>query len=310
MYSVCHLSHVQTIVTGNGSLYGTHPFHWYFSAGIPALVGMLLPLLTADLFSTWTHGRRNLWITCMCSVILHSYSEHKEFRFLLPLLPMFCLLSGEKIVILSTKREWGRILLVLGAFINYNAVVYLGLFHQRGVVSVNREIVRLVKHEPQTYSIHYLMGCHSTPLLSHLHTPPIKFETWHLDCSPECRSNPNIDCESDKFSRDPGQFMEDTYFHCSDVEVGFCVTDLRLFYPDFVVAVSSDLPQMKARIATMNMKEVARFANGISVIQLGNHLRLGEPSNAFSEVSLFSGLVVLSLQEIVLYKNKKLKPRF
>lgn len=245
----------------------------------------------------------------MCSILLHSYSEHKEFRFLLPLLPLFCLLSGEKIAQLSMWRKWGKMLLAFAAFINYNVVVYLGLFHQRGVVSVNREIVRLVKHEPQTYSIHFLMGCHSTPLLSHLHTPPIRFETWHLDCSPECRCSPINECESEKFSRDPGQFMEDAYFHCSDVEVGACVTDLRISYPDFVVVRSTDLPDMESRIRSMNMIEVARFSNGVNGIQLGK-ITAGESENASTTINFLSGSVVLSVEDIVLFKNKKLKPRF
>jgi hypothetical protein len=116
---------------------------------------------------------------------------------------------------------------------------------------VNHKIVQLVEHEPQTYTIHYLMGCHSTPLLSHLHTPPVKFETWTLDCSPECRSSPKIEYESDSFSKEPGTFVEKTYFHCSDFEEGTCVTDLRIFYPDFLVANSGDLPEIGSGVSTM-----------------------------------------------------------
>eukprot|EP00980_Cylindrotheca_fusiformis_P009372 scaffold2047_cov129-Cylindrotheca_fusiformis.AAC.51 len=251
---------------------------------------MLLPLLISDLLSTWTYGKRNLWIVAICSTMLHSFSEHKEFRFLLPLLPIFCLLSGEKIVLLSV-RKWGKCLLVLGAFINYNIVVYLGLFHQRGVISVNREIVQRVEQKSQTYSIHYLMGCHSTPLLSHLHTPPVKFETWYLDCSPECRTNPSLECESDQFSRDPGQFMKDAY--------------LRRPYPDFLVVRSEDLPKMGAK-ATKIMNEVARFPNGINGIQFGQD-KQADSYNPFGETWHIIGLVALRLDEVVLFQHKKLQ---
>ena len=276
------------------------------STGLPVVTGLLV---LTDLFSSWTFCRRNLLIICICYIAVHSYSEHKEFRFLLPLLPLFCLLSGEKLKKLG-KTGRGKILLALAGVINVVVVLYLGLIHQRGVISVNREIVHLVHHEPQTYTIHYLMGCHSTPLLSHLHAPPVKFGTWTLDCEPDCRSNPKVECESDLFSKNPGQFMEEKYFHCSDVEVGTCVTDLRIFYPDFLVARSGDLPQMKARIATMNMREVGRFMNGIKGAQVGNKLNVGKFGDELTILSIWPELLTVSVEEIVLFQNRNTKPRY
>jgi phosphatidylinositol glycan class B len=294
-------------------LYGTHPIHWYITAGIPAIAGLLLPFLVLDLFGSWSYARRNLWIICIVYVVTHSYSEHKEFRFLLPLLPLFCLLSGQRLKELIVNKPRGNLLLTMCAWLNLVAVMYLGLVHQRAPLDVNHEIVHLVKHEPQTYTIHYLMGCHSTPLLSHLHIPPIKFETWTLDCSPECRSNPDVECESETFSKDPGRFMEEAYFHCSDFEEGTCVTDLRIFYPDFLVANAGDVPDMRSRISNMGMEEVARFTNGINGIRLAGSLTLGADSfasNAFTKVTMFSDLVVLSLDEMVLFKSEEVKPRY
>jgi hypothetical protein len=245
--------------------------------------------------------------------VAHSYSEHKEFRFLLPLLPLFCLLAGQRIRDLTMSTRHGRLLRITGVMLNCAAVTYLGLIHQRAPIDVNRQIVQLVKHEPQTYTIHYLMGCHSTPLLSHLHNPPIKFDTWTLDCSPECRSNPDVECQSEIFSKDPGNFMEETYFYCSDFEVGTCVTDLRIFYPDFLVAQAGDMPAMRSRIYSMGMKEVGRFVNGINGIRLADRLTLGEEAfsnDSFTKVDIFSDLLVLSLDEIVLFANSDLNPRF
>ena len=301
------------ILEGNGSLYGTHPFHWYITAGIPAIAGLLLPLLVLDFFGKWSHARRNIWIVCLVYITAHSYSEHKEFRFLLPLLSLFCLLCGPRLRALCLARRSCQLLLISFAVLNLGVVIYLGQVHQRAPLDVNREIVRLVKHEPQTYTIHYLMGCHSTPLLSHLHTPPIKFETWTLDCSPECRANPDVECESELFSRDPGMFMEEAYFHCSDFEEGTCVTDLRIFYPDFLVANSENVPQMQSRISNLGMKEVGRFTNGINGIQLASSITFGKAAfadNTFTKIELFSELVVLSLDEIVLFKNKDVHPRY
>jgi hypothetical protein len=191
--------------------------------------------------------------------------------------------------------------------------LYLGLFHQRASIEVNRRIVELVKHEPQTYSIHYLMGCHSTPLLSHLHSPPIHFEPWTLDCSPSCRGDPKAICESDLFARDPGKFMEDTYFHCSDFEEGACVTDLRIFYPDFLVARAGDIPAMQSRIATIGMNEVGRFKDGINGLRVANTYVFGSDAfakNSYSTLSLLGDSLVVSFDEFVLFENREINPRY
>jgi phosphatidylinositol glycan class B len=294
-------------LTGNGNLYGTHPFHWYISSGIPAISGLLLPFLLIAFFCEWSYGRRNLWIIVVCYTLTHSLSAHKEFRFLLPLLPLFCVIAAQPLQHFLKDNHLRKAWLTLGVLLNLVTVLYLGLFHQRAPIDVNRAIVNLVRREPQTYSIHYLMGCHSTPLLSHLHTPPVKFETWTLDCSPDCRSNSKIECESDRFSKHPARFMEETYFRCTDLEEGICVSDNRFMYPDFLVAFAGELPSMKSQISSMGLKEVARFPQGIIGASLfGGAVRLGEiSSNTYTKVSLFD-LVELSLDEMVLFASKNI----
>jgi hypothetical protein len=213
---------------------------------------------------------------------------------------------------MAEKLSFGKILLGVAAFANLAVVLYLGLVHQRAPVEVNRHIVKLVKREPQTYTIHYLMGCHSTPLMSHLHNPPIQFEPWTLDCNPSCRADPKTECESERFARDPGQFMEDTYFHCLDFEEGTCITDFRIFYPDFLVAGAGDMPAMLSRIDTMGMKEVGRFVNGINGIKFGKSLTIGGDAFAKEPLSTYSflgGTILLSLDEFVLFENKEIIPR-
>jgi hypothetical protein len=109
--------------------------------------------------------------------------------------------------------------------------------------------------------------------------------------------------------------MEDTYFHCSDLEEGTCVTDLRILYPDFIVARADDLPAMQSRIASMNMEEVGRFVNGINGIQVENHFALGHPALEAKTCSTSRFLaghlpITLSFDEIVLFKNRQIHPRY
>jgi Alg9-like mannosyltransferase family len=298
------------------------------------MTGLLLPCLLLALWSALrdrensSSSSGNLWIIILCYMAAHSFSAHKEFRFLLPILPIFCLLAGQGVQDALTitgkvasrtqnkvepKLRWWP--LMLFALSNLIPVMYLGLLHQRAPIDVNRHIVSLVppKHEPQTYTIHYLMGCHSTPLLSHLHHPPTKFETWYLDCSPTCRSDPDAICQSDLFAQDPGRFIEQTYFHCDDFEEGTCVTDLRIMFPDFVVAFAEHVPSMKSRLSSMGLFEVERFTHGINGLRLRlshNHvIELGKDnfsSGAFSVVPVIPGKVELSLDEMVLFASRVL----
>jgi GPI mannosyltransferase 3 len=310
---------------GNGSLYGSHPFYWYYLAGIPAITGMLLPILLYDLFlaQNWNYSRRNLWIMIGSCVFAHSGSAHKEFRFLLPILPLFCLLAGSRLDDLSRKSRTRRrdiIFMTIGATINFGALLYLGLIHQRAPIDVNQAIVNQIAaavldnaiSPQQSIQIHYLMGCHSTPLMSHLHAPPTQFETWFLDCSPSCRANPAVDCESVAFMKSPRNFLEQAYFPCSPLEEDeTCTTNKELVtaraFPDFLVCNAENLSEMKKTLeTTMNMKEIGRFIQGINGVQLGNHMIFGADNisnNGFSRLDLFRGFVGVSLDEIVLFRR-------
>jgi hypothetical protein len=198
---------------------------------------------------------------------------------------------------------------------NLVAILYLGLFHQRAPIEVNRAILKSVtttgSPPSDTIQVHYLMGCHSTPLSSHLHDPRTKIVPWYLDCSPECRKNPKIDCESDAFSKDPAYFMKQTYFYCDDeheTDNQTCsnaegnLTRAKTF-PDYLVCDSNDIQKMELVLASMGMKEIGRFVNGINGIQFRSDISPGD--HAFSNNEFLKGkpLVSLSYDEIVLLQR-------
>jgi phosphatidylinositol glycan class B len=195
-------------------------------------------------------------------VLLHSFSSHKEFRFILPILPLVCILSScamqrsltidykHKTVdkmqkkdnlsnqstcpsLLSSSSSSSKILfkrkMYLGLvffLLNYPHLFYLAMVHQRSPISVNQSITKYIQKlndmnnnelrgqqqeqkKQYQYSVHYLMGCHSTPLYSHLHLPATFVDAWTLDCSPECRNDSS--CESNAFMSNPHQFMLQSY---------------------------------------------------------------------------------------------------
>ena len=219
---------------------------------------------------------------------------------------MICLLCGTRIRNLVDNVSPSRIkqIVLACAVPNLVAILYLGLFHQRAPIEVNRAILKAVSSDLNPPSdlvlVHYLMGCHSTPLLSHLHHPPTKFEPWYLDCSPDCRKNPTIDCESDAFSTDPDSFVKQTYY-CNDGEESVdhtCSADETRArdIPHYMVCNGHDLQKMAPRLAAMNMKEIGRFVHGIDGIDISGN-------SQSSQAGTFGGFLSLSYDEVVLLQR-------
>jgi len=218
--------------------------------------------------------------------LAHSWSEHKEFRFLLPILPMVCILCGATTqnIVSGVRPSRVRQIMLACALPNLIAITYLGLVHQRAPIEVNRAIRKAVVEsknpQPDTIHVHYLMSCHSTPLLSHLHIPRKKFpstkiEPWYLDCSPECRKNLEVECESDAFLKHPDYFMKQTYCLSGNFNSTCSLTDkgsnVLRNVPDFIVCNAKHLQKMKIHLESMGMKEIGRFVNAIDSIEaLGN----------------------------------------
>jgi phosphatidylinositol glycan class B len=308
------------VIQGLGSLYGTHPVHWYFSAGIPAISGTMLPFVLYDNFTLWNGqpslSGRNIWIIIFCYTMLHSLSAHKEFRFLLPILPLFCVRAGHVIYnkIMMTRRSQAAMILL---FIvpNLVAVVYLGTFHQGAPILINQRIRQLLSTGNSTainkrISIDYLMGCHSTPLYSHLHIPSILVDAWTLDCSPDCRASPDKDCESDIFYRDPVRFVDTVYSlsksepeTCTDRD-DFCPSETKTL-PDLLAVYSGEAFILKAQLKRMGLVEVDRFAHSINGLKLGS-FQFGDDfaSESFRHLNLFGHLLEISLEDMVLYASK------
>ena len=271
-----------------------------------------------------------LWIIAPY-IILHSISEHKEFRFLLPILPLICILTADVIVQLviyfeghSNKWEGNKnikteaflassqrskplacsnVLIVALILLNYPHLIYLGTVHQRGPIAVNEYLTTAMAKETrdksqngnniqnggrrnlEQYSVHYLMGCHSAPLYSHLHVPHVQTSAWHLDCSPDCRSRPEAVCESDLFSMDPVGFVTSTYSVsgggtkgdvCMEKEDNDCPLSSESAkarqIPNFMIMMQNDAVEIDDELTgSLGMHHVASIRHSIKSLSL--HLR-------------------------------------
>jgi phosphatidylinositol glycan class B len=259
-------------------------------------------------------------------IVLHSFSSHKEFRFLLPILPLICILAGYAISRMvkvaedaATQSSEGcgytmsgrcfptlpKLLLVALILLNYPQLFYLGLIHQRGPIAVSRYLVSVIeKEDPPVYnqkkqlSIHYLMGCHSAPLYSHVHIPNVPVVAWQLDCSPNCRSNPDVVCESDAFSSDSLGFVMSAYGISGDddcAEVNAAVKGP----PSFLIIMQDDVVDTgKVLTEKLNMTHVASIRHSVKHLSWHNQ----SDFSAHDVVTLFS-LIDIHFDHMEVYSS-------
>ncbi|KAB1204157.1 GPI mannosyltransferase 3 [Morella rubra] len=204
-------------LSSGGDYYGTHKWHWYFTQGFPVMLFSFLPFSIAGIMQSkqWKLFGLIAWVLGVYSVL-----GHKEFRFVMPVLPIALMFSGYAIAKLKTpdspdtekkrslkihirvpsKMRYSILFLLLT---NIPMALYMCLVHQRGTEDV---MIYLSKeaHNDKVKSILFLMPCHATPYYSTLHCNlPMRF----LDCSPgDQRELPD---ESDRFMMDPVSFVSE-----------------------------------------------------------------------------------------------------
>ncbi len=118
-----------------GSFYGVHRWHWYLTSGLPVVLGAYgVPPLALGLRRSWSHPQVGIFAKSIAlSVTFLSLVPHKEFRFLLPLLPLcWCLASDYLRCRLSSTSP--RLLLTVTAAAFVPACAYLSPVHHSGTV--------------------------------------------------------------------------------------------------------------------------------------------------------------------------------
>ncbi|XP_032666435.1 GPI mannosyltransferase 3 [Odontomachus brunneus] len=223
--SVCYgtlvitpLKFFQVNVLGSvGDVYGKQHALWYIFIGLPVLLG---PYYIPFLFAAWRilrHPVRFQRETVMLAVIgwtltVYSLLSHKEFRFILPLLPMFICASSASTYHLKIRiTEYSRkCILALLVFSNLGPGLYFSVVHQRGTLDamtlLRDEISQASPSQPTDTLI--LTPCHATPLYSHLHTnASVRF----LTCEPNLNHSADYVDEADRFFADPAAWLDANY---------------------------------------------------------------------------------------------------
>ncbi|XP_076889169.1 mannosyltransferase APTG1-like [Bidens hawaiensis] len=202
-------------LSSGGDYYGTHPWHWYFTQGFTIMTFSFLPFMVVGIVQSknWKLSGLILWVLGLYSIL-----GHKEFRFVLPVLPIALSFSGYSLAMLNpqyssnknikkptrtrTKATWKIHAAVIFLVVtNLPMAIYMSMVHQRGTEDVMNYLAKEAR-EGKVKSILFLTPCHATPYYSTLHQNlPMRF----LDCSPS-EVKGTLD-ESDRFMMDPSGFI-------------------------------------------------------------------------------------------------------
>jgi len=79
------------VIHDAGTIYGSHPWHWYFTSGFTAMLATFLPFFIVGIVMSKNYY---LAFLILWTNVIYSFLTHKEFRFVLPVLPLAMIYSG------------------------------------------------------------------------------------------------------------------------------------------------------------------------------------------------------------------------
>ena len=174
--------------------YGSSPWHYYLTQGIPILcfpgvIWAIDGLYSASKRSSPARLKVALGLIVWTTSV-YSLAGHKEWRFLHPLLPLIHVLASKPLVDTTADARTGVRSTLLTPYrmlmlsVSLGAITYVALFHERAQV----EVMHYLRHLPteESISIGFLMPCHSTPWQAYLHRPELadSGRLWALGCEP------------------------------------------------------------------------------------------------------------------------------
>uniref|UniRef100_A0A1I8JSC0 Mannosyltransferase n=1 Tax=Macrostomum lignano TaxID=282301 RepID=A0A1I8JSC0_9PLAT len=245
-----------------GSFYGVHPWHWYITQGIPAILGPHLPLYLYASYQSWRQRRRvETALTLLVIWTLYVYSHappHPAASW--PTRSSAscsrCCADDAPVRPLPQRARprpaQSRCCLPL--LPGHPAALYFCLIHQRGPLDAVNHLgkdaeLRLTRtgvpaHLDPDLHFLFLAPCHSTPLYSHLHS---NVSTRTLDCSPNWRDQPGYVEEQEAFYSDPAGFAS-----------RLLDTERR---PSHILLFDSLLPRLRGLLETRGFTLRKKFFN-------------------------------------------------
>ncbi len=143
----------------------------------------------------------------------------KEFRFLLPILPLANVYVGVGLWSLGKWLHFRKYrIAMLFLVLHVPLALYFSFVHMRGPLSIMTVLQNKIAEEfiitvspTSIISVHFLMPCYSTPLSTYLHVDELQKNRLLfrvLDCSPRVQPKRS---ESERFITSPMDFVHDEY---------------------------------------------------------------------------------------------------
>ena len=215
---------VYNVLYDLSSLFGISPWHYHLFQTLPVLLATALPFVlppflkalvgmtpsrtlsdsrqSVEALKVQDHNLRVLAVATAVTITAYSSIRHKEWRFLHLVLPVMLLFGAHALVTAYRPVAGGDLLnrkfrtLYSGLRINKGSFlflslapilpwIYLAFFHGRGQVAVTEWFATQVQRDPSIKAL-FLMPCHTTPWMSHIHSKvPAQADRWHfLTCEP------------------------------------------------------------------------------------------------------------------------------
>lgn len=210
------------LINDLGAFYGTHPWHWYFSQGFAVVMTTHIPSFVMGAKMGYKKNGLLLW-TVLWTLCIYSFTSHKEFRFIFPVVPICMLFCG--LFMEDMHRSGKSKLLILYLLFNIPASIYFGLFHQRGVLDVMGYVQEVADQHStgEQRSVMFLMPCHSTPFYSHVHNNlPMRF----LECQPNLNQEEDYVEETSLFYNNPMDWLKKEYEDSASIPTYLIIFDV------------------------------------------------------------------------------------
>ncbi|XP_046419584.1 GPI mannosyltransferase 3-like [Neodiprion fabricii] len=230
------LSHIEflriNLIYRVSDFYGTEPFFWYLTIGIPVILGLYYVIFLIGAWQVVQHPAKFHRQAVMLVVIgwtlaIYSMIPHKEIRFILPLLPFFvCLGTSGILCIKNSVAPFTRtVLMTVLVLTNLLPGLYFSLVHLRGSLDAMKILRQEIASVPNDdVNILFLTPCHATPFYSHLHA---NVTARFLTCEPSLSNRDDYIDEASEFFANPNLWLRQTYSNTKDTEMP---THLVLFH--------------------------------------------------------------------------------
>ena len=257
---------------GLSSFYGISRPDFYFCQAIPVLLLNFLPAFLYGLFTNESNMAA-LKLLSLVYILAFSFIQHKEFRFIYPLMPVFLMITSLGIdrLLQRLSVRVSKAVVLCTIFFSVLVSVDFSLWHESGEIAITgilRE--KILKSEQykqgKITDVGFLTPCHSTPYQSYFHLEPSVANIWWLTCEPPLQLDSSDKLkyykdESDLFYDNPKGFLNENFPDINDSSNTAPDTKYSHSWPEYLIIYHQLEPMMHKILEGLNYSEDERIFN-------------------------------------------------